>query len=122
MPKSGAERNRSYIRRRRQSARQAGLCITCCKFHPGEGRKVCSMCSQRATRRTSQRRTLRREVAASKKIVDAHIRAGDEAYKYHLYTEVAQHYQDALKLPNVLSADRPRILEKLARALSLGDD
>jgi DNA-binding CsgD family transcriptional regulator/tetratricopeptide (TPR) repeat protein len=44
------------------------------------------------------------------------------AREHHFHAAAAQHYQDALHLQTIHSGDRLRISEKLAEALSLGED
>jgi len=110
-----------YVAAKRRRAREAGLCITCCKKQPDDGRTVCKPCRDEATRRSVQRRKKLRLAAKSHQIVEGHERAGDTARAHHLYEDAAQHYQDALAGVTI-PVDQSRIAEKLAYALSLGDN
>jgi DNA-binding CsgD family transcriptional regulator/tetratricopeptide (TPR) repeat protein len=53
-------------------------------------------------------------------VVTAHELAGDKAQAHHLFDDAAQHYQEALNVPNMESLNHARISEKLAYALSFG--
>lgn len=108
--------------RKRQRAREAGVCITCCKKPPGKGRSTCSNCSENATRRTLLRRASLREREEFQQIITAHERAGDRAQTYHLFDDAAQHYQEALNVPAIAPDDRLRIVEKLGSTSLLSDN
>jgi len=119
MPKSNAEMVRESLARRRQRARDAGLCYFCCKRKPNPGRTVCKLC--RTAKMESKRRKSQRDRATAefRQIVSAHEAAGDRAREHHLHEDAAQHYQDALSVATIAPDDDARISEKLAYALSL---
>ena len=107
------------VARRRARAREAGLCVVCCKASPDPGHSVCHPCSYAAAQRTTHRRTQRQKLAQLNEILKAHESAGDEAYANHRFSEAAMHYRDA-SVTQCPPADGLRIAEKLAYALALG--
>src|SRR5580704_445505 len=103
MAKSGAERARIHIARKRQRARETGLCGTCCKEKPHLGLTTCISCNTAALNRQKRKRQAKREAVTeletSVKLIGAHERAGDVAREHHFYEAAAQHYEDALHVP-----------------------
>ena len=108
--------------RKRQRARDAGLCYECCKQKPNPGRTVCVPCRRVKVESKRRRRQRAREAASLQHIVAAHETAGDKACEHHLYADAAQHYQDALNAEAITSKHESHVAEKLGYALSLGGD
>lgn len=111
----------AYKAEKRQRARVAGLCITCCKRKPKSGRTVCKPCADSATQRKNRREATRRH-AALRYAVDAHERAGDVAREHHFHAAAAQHYQDALHNADLTPENHDRLSEKLIQALFLSGE
>jgi len=108
--------------RRRERARIAGFCITCCTRRPDEGRSVCRSCKESAYQRKLKRNTALRKRVQLQHIIIAHERAGDISQEHSLYADAAQHYQHAMASPGIVPNDRLRISEKLAYAVSFSGD
>jgi len=123
-----------YMAQKRERAREAGLCATCCTRTPAAGRKICELCKASARQRTIGRRFVLRKRAELRNVIEEHERAGDLARDHHLHETAAQHYERAFETANVLdaqngsrvqilcTADRSRIAEKLATMLFFGGD
>ena len=109
MPKTGAERIREYRVRNRQRARAMGLCTNCFKEPVAANRAVCKACSHCASLRTIRRRATVRKNKEIREIVAAHEAAGDKAQSQKLFDTAAQHYRDALHVPEITPADQDRI-------------
>jgi len=105
--------------RRRQDARERGLCTRCCKAKPAEGRAVCAPCKA-ATMRWTQRNREKNRGTKSRYALVAHERAGDVALEHDFHIAAGQHYQDALGAATPVSDDHHRIAQKLIWALFLG--
>jgi ATP/maltotriose-dependent transcriptional regulator MalT len=88
----------------------------------GEGRSVCSGCSEKASQRTIRRRVTLRQRAQLQDIIIAHERAGDVAREHHVHKLAAQHYEDALQASDADESARMRVSEKLAEVLWLGNE
>jgi len=119
MAKSAAERVQAYLTRKRQRAREAGLCITCCKEPPRNGRSTCGSCSQSASHRTMKRRIALRHRAKFQQVIEAREEAGDIAQQHHFHSGAILHYRGALALAT-MAHDRTRISGKIAHTLYLG--
>jgi len=113
-------RKTAWARQKRARVKDLGLCITCCKQCPENGRSVCKPCAESATRRKKRRNAGVHERKLLQNIIQAHERAGDVAHQHHLYEDAAQHYQDAVNVQAIAPSERSRISEKLAYALALG--
>ena len=111
-----------WIAQRRQRAREAGACISCCTRKPDFGRSTCSPCNVSAIERVRRNREKNKKAAGSERIFHAHERAGDIAGEHHFYDGAAQHYKDALAADDIEEADRLRLFEKLAYALFYGKE
>jgi DNA-binding CsgD family transcriptional regulator/tetratricopeptide (TPR) repeat protein len=123
MPKNRAEIARESMARKRQRARDAGLCYECCKQKPNPGRTVCVPCRAVKVQRKKRKRQREREVAVkSRYFLEAHERAGDVAREHHVYELAAQHYEDALQVPNADESAWMRLSEKLAEVLLYGNE
>jgi len=120
MPKSGAERTKLCLTKKRLRARQIGLCITCFKQSVSNNRSTCHSCSKNASHRTIELRALRRQNTNAQQVIAAHEQAGDTARAHHFNQGAAEHYRDAL-LHASNTADKLRISQKLARVLFFGD-
>ena len=113
------------VRRRRMRARNQGLCTRCCTERPRPGLRVCESCKSYINASTNTRRKHIREheqFARSAQpredaVIAAHERAGDVAREHHVYELAAQHYEDALQIPNVDESAWMRLSEKLAEVL-----
>jgi len=114
MPKSAAERVKTYLVRKRQFARETGLCYTCRKKKPNPGRVVCELCNTAALERQKRKRQRDRELAEFQKIILEHEIAGDTARDHHLFDTAAQHYQDAMNVTAIAPGDRQRLLQKFS--------
>src|SRR5258708_4259950 len=111
-----------YVARRRERAREVGLCAVCCVERPADGRKTCATCNGRASKRMSKLRATLRERRKWQHVFTAHEEAGDRARERHLYEDAAEHYQGALDVEFISQSERSRISEKLAYALALGSN
>ena len=127
MPKSGAERTRDYLIRRRQLARETGLCCTCRKGKPRPSLVTCGSCNAAALKRQKRKREVKREAFGSAKLVEAHERAGDVAREHHVYAGSAAlpgclECGNGRKEQSAAPDDLNRILEKLIQALFLSGE
>jgi len=119
---------RESMARRRQRAREAGLCCICCKQRPNPERVVCAPCSAANVKRNKRRRQKIRERHGPRQVLIGHERAGDVAREHDFHAAAAQHYQDALDAVTVtndaiaLPEDIDRIAEKLIQVLFLSGD
>ena len=122
MFKTDADWKRESMARRRVRARDAGLCVICCKHTPNPGRSVCSSCNIAKTQRTRLRRHREREAAELQDLLAMQERSGDMATTYYLYDDAVRYYQDALKASDSAPGDRERLTEKLAAAYCSNGD
>jgi len=107
---------------KRARARNAGLCVTCCKMRPKAGNATCQTCSDKASIRTIRLRAAARQRVQLRSVIEAHEQAGDLAQEHYLYTTAAEHYKGAVNLPETTSEDKLRLAEKIACVLSLSGD
>src|SRR5258708_6639090 len=117
MPKSNREMARASMARRRERAREAGLCYTCCTQKPNLGRIVCQSCNAAKAERKKRKRQRIGDLHNSRQVLIGHERAGDVASQHHFHDGAAQHYQDALAVHTISETDRSRLSEKLAYVL-----
>jgi len=108
--------------RRRQHAREAGLCARCCKTRPSSGFVTCVPCNASALVRSNRKRKRDREAAHLRQIVAAHEAAGDRSQTHHLFDDAAQHYHEALNVTVIAPDDRLRLVEKLGSASLLSEN
>src|SRR5580704_7333890 len=95
-----------WMAAKRQRAREAGLCVVCCKSTRKPGSSSCENCAKSAVQRRAKRRKELRRARESQEIIIAHELAGDKAKTHHLHADAAQHYNEALNLPGIAQADR----------------
>src|SRR5690348_8181762 len=86
---------------RRERARQAGFCITCCRRIPEDGRSVCRTCAKSAAERVIRRRAVQREHSRGREALIGNERAGDRSFASHLYDDASRHYCLALESPSL---------------------
>jgi len=109
-----------FVARKRHRAREAGLCVTCCREKPKMGRVTCVACNASALERNKRKRERGRVTIGPKQIVEAHERAGDVAREHDFHAAAARHYQDALSSAASMPDDYDRISGKLTHALFFG--
>jgi len=122
MPKGTIESARTCMVRRRQHAREVGLCVVCCKRKPASRRTTCIPCNTSALVRQSRKREKNRKARELQQVTLAHEHAGDVARDHHLHEDAVQYYQRALNIEALNPSIQLRISEKLAHAFSLGDN
>jgi len=122
MPKSNAEMVRDSMARKRQWARETGLCCVCCKQRPNPERAVCASCNAAVVERKQRKRERDREAANIRSMIAEHERAGDEAFTQHFYDDAVRHFEAALEKSGIENADRLRLAEKLASVFFFSGD
>jgi DNA-binding NarL/FixJ family response regulator len=106
--------------RRRQAARERGLCIVCFKAPARIGRTVCAACNDAAKARVRESRRRKSATAEQRRGLTFHESAGDIACGRYDYPEALLRYDEALKAPAIEFEDELRLSQKYASALFFG--
>jgi hypothetical protein len=85
------------VLKRRERARENGLCITCCKRKPREHHSTCRACVLGANERVKRRRAKLRQSAEASHILIIEEAGGDALYEHHLYDAAAKHRRDCTR-------------------------
>jgi len=112
LAKTDAERARKYLARKREQARQLGLCARCCKVRPERSHTICRSCHQRTNEYKRIKRQRVQETAVLQGVVHAHEMAGDEARRNRLYNDAGQHYYAAASIATITWNDYWRLVWK----------
>jgi DNA-binding CsgD family transcriptional regulator/tetratricopeptide (TPR) repeat protein len=106
--------------RRRQAARERGICVVCFKAPARDGQTVCAPCNDAAKRRVRESRLRRSATVEQRRRLVFHESAGDFACGRYDYPEALLRFDEALKSPVVDVEDSLRLSQKYASTLFFG--
>lgn len=106
--------------RRRQTARERGVCVVCFKMPARTEQTVCAACNDAAKERVRESRRRKSATVEQRRALTFHESAGDIACGRYDYPEALLRYDEALKTPAIEIADELRLSQKYASALFFG--